>query len=128
MRHKLRLRSECAFAGAITNSFPKAINMSALCYLASVFFTMLLVEKKTCIPLLFRKFITWEPSSNFKHFFSGMFLQLWARRCHNYTRVEQAYLTFLLHQHNIRNVKPRKKIPDCLNKSHNLENQSVRFS
>ena len=46
MRHKLRLRSECAFAGAITNSFPKAINMSALCCLASVFFTMLLVEKK----------------------------------------------------------------------------------
>ena len=45
MRHKLRLRSECAFAGAITNSFPKAINMSALCCLASVFFTMLLVEK-----------------------------------------------------------------------------------
>ena len=72
MRHKLRLRSECAFAGAITNSFPKAINMSALCCLASVFFTMLLVEKKTCIPLLFRKFITWEPS-NFKHFFLGCF-------------------------------------------------------
>ena len=85
MRHKLRLRSECAFAGAITNSFPKAINMSALCCLASVFFTMLLVEKITCIPLLFRKFITWE-SSNSRHFFWDVSTTLGAKMPQLYPR------------------------------------------
>ena len=87
MRHKLRLRSECAFAGAITNSFPKAINMSALCCLASVFFTMLLVEKKHVFHFSFES--SSHGSRTILNIFSGMFLQLWARRCHNYTRVEQ---------------------------------------